>query len=409
LDRAGANPETNYVSASYTAGTTSVPLQIATQFSHAQNSSVEWDQHVALGPGLGGFLPDGVGIEEEALWDPVSLLYYVERSATQDNAVSPNVVLESEALFNAFGNNGMERARSVLGKALFNGAGANAITTPGAGGAVTLTFTSDPSTAAVGALKAGMQVTLWNPGSPPTNIEVVTVLASYTSGTSVPITTTQITHPAGTIAFWEGFGAVGPGLNGFMGTGMDVDEDCVFDPVSQLYYIERSATADTMSAQNIVAESPALFNGAAVGVSMDRARSGSAANLSAFSATGSELTTTPGNWTVLNTPAAATQATATKAAGAAGVRHVCNSISATFAAGATPGAATLVNLRDGASGAGTILWSQYLAAPTGDVRVLTISGLNIVGSAATAMTLEFAAAGAATTLQAVTLTGYDTV
>jgi len=135
----------------------------------------------------------------------------------------------------------------------------------------------------------------------------------------------------------------------------------------------------------------------------------SAANLSAQSATGSELTTLPGNWSVTSSPAANTQATATKAAGGAGVRHVANSVTASFAAGATAGAAIQVNLRDGASGAGTILWSALLTAPIGDSRSVTLSGLNLVGSAATAMTLEFTAAGGATTLESVTLTGYDTV
>lgn len=50
-----------------------------------------------------------------------------------------------------------------------------------------------------------------------------------------------------------------------------------------------------------------------------------------------------------------------------------------------------------------------LAVPIGDTRNISITDLSIVGSDATAMTLEFAAAGAATTLQNVSLTGYDTV
>ena len=114
-----------------------------------------------------------------------------------------------------------------------------------------------------------------------------------------------------------------------------------------------------------------------------------------------------GNWSVQHDPAAATQATITRAAGAAGVIHVCTSIFASFSAGATAGAATKVYLRDGLTGAGAILWSGSLTAPVGDSRNVPIADLSIVGSAATAMTLEFAAAGALTTLQNVSLTGYD--
>ncbi len=100
IDRAGGSPETNYVALNYTFGSTTVPLRIATQFNHAQNATVEWDTHAPLGPGLNGFLPDGVGIEEEALWDPVTQKFYIERAATQDAAPGANIVLENVALYN---------------------------------------------------------------------------------------------------------------------------------------------------------------------------------------------------------------------------------------------------------------------------------------------------------------------
>jgi hypothetical protein len=67
-----------------------------------------------------------------------------------------------------------------------------------------------------------------------------------------------------------------------------------------------------------------------------------------------------------------------------------------------------VNLRDGASGAGTILWSMTLLKQIGDApTVLAFSGLSIVGSVNTAMTLEFSAAGVAASLQSVSLTGFS--
>lgn len=93
---------------------------------HGTGTNVQWDTYAGpVGPGLSGFLPTGVGIEEEALYDPVSGLYYVERSATQDNAATQNVVMENEALYNGVG---FDRARTNLAVAL--GAQTAAFTSP---------------------------------------------------------------------------------------------------------------------------------------------------------------------------------------------------------------------------------------------------------------------------------------
>lgn len=69
----------------------------------------------------------------------------------------------------------------------------------------------------------------------------------------------------------------------------------------------------------------------------------------------------------------------------------------------------LCNLRDGASGAGAILWSVLMAtqAVAGDKDDYTSDGHNIVGTAGNAMTLEYVAAGGANTLETVALGGYD--
>ncbi len=102
-----------------------------------------------------------------------------------------------------------------------------------------------------------------------------------------------------------------------------------------------------------------------------------------------------------------------EAAGAAGVRHVCTWLSITLAQNTTGSAQNLLtfHLRDGATGAGTILASFTLALPATacDCRVLTLSGLNIPGTAATAMTLESASAPAAQTAASVAFGGYSTV
>jgi hypothetical protein len=151
-----------------------------------------------------------------------------------------------------------------------------------------------------------------------------------------------------------------------------------------------------------------VFNGTA----WDRQRSGSAATLGALTSLGAGLVSDPGNWSINHVPAAATQATITRAAGGAGVRHVCTSIDAALVLPATANQAVItLNLRDGATGAGTILWSRRFgigAANAADAQQeVSLSGLKIVGTANTAMTLEFSAAGAATTLQSVALTGHD--
>jgi hypothetical protein len=144
------------------------------------------------------------------------------------------------------------------------------------------------------------------------------------------------------------------------------------------------------------------------GAFWDRARSASAAILAAFSAVGAQLAVGPGNWSQASVPGAAALATSTRAAGGAGVRHVCTSISTTFSTGATAQAAQLsLILRDGASGAGPQLWAKSMILPANAIWNVDISGLNIVGSANAAMTLEFTGAGVAGSFESVALTGYD--
>lgn len=120
------------------------------------------------------------------------------------------------------------------------------------------------------------------------------------------------------------------------------------------------------------------------------------------------------SWTVNSNPGVNAQATATKAAAPAGsgIRRVCTGICASLAAGAVaPAAVELsVNLRDGASGAGNILWTGVISLPATagtSAPPIELSGLQIVGSKETAMTLEFSGAGGANTFEAVSLQGFD--
>jgi hypothetical protein len=139
-------------------------------------------------------------------------------------------------------------------------------------------------------------------------------------------------------------------------------------------------------------------------------KTASAANLAvgATAANGALMATRPADWAITQTPAAATQATVSKAAGAAGVKHFATSVSgAVSTVGTAQTAALVFNLRDGATGAGTVLWSLQVSLPVNTTWSFFLGGLNVAGSAATAMTLETVAAPAAAAFASVSLTGYD--
>lgn len=110
-------------------------------------------------------------------------------------------------------------------------------------------------------------------------------------------------------------------------------------------------------------------------------------------------------WGIEHRPAAATQATISRAA-STGKKHYCKSITATIAAVGTASGIVTAVLRDGASGGGTVLWSGKMNVPIGGSASIALSDLNIEGTPGTAMTLEFTAAGAAATEETVAMTGY---
>lgn len=108
-------------------------------------------------------------------------------------------------------------------------------------------------------------------------------------------------------------------------------------------------------------------------------------------------------------PAAGSQATVSAAA-VANVVHVADCVA--FSAGSVLApvlTALTVTLRDGATGAGTVLWSQQVVIPasTGqNVAPFAVCGLNLPGTANTAMTLEFSGS-LANLIESVGLTYYN--
>lgn len=132
----------------------------------------------------------------------------------------------------------------------------------------------------------------------------------------------------------------------------------------------------------------------------------------AFDAAGRQMVAEPTNWTITHVPAANVQATASKAAGGVGVKHVLTSLwVACHNSGAATAAILTINVRDGATGAGTVLWTLKLpiTATTLTMSSIFLNDLNIVGTANTAMTVEFSAAGGANTNEVVNAAGYDTL
>ncbi len=162
-------------------------------------------------------------------------------------------------------------------------------------------------------------------------------------------------------------------------------------------------TSDANAGTSIGVSVNWIFNG----TTYDRQRSISATNLTAATSTGTTLNVPLSTWSVTNTPAAATQATASKGAGGGTVRHVATTITACSAQAGTAQTPIAINLRDGATGAGTILRTWKISSIIQDSKCVEASGLAMIGTANTAMTIEFAAAGVAASEQTVTLTGFS--
>ena len=140
------------------------------------------------------------------------------------------------------------------------------------------------------------------------------------------------------------------------------------------------------------------------------AATASAANLAAYSSSGAGLVSLPGQWVVTNNPAAGTRASVTRAAGAAGVRHVLTGIIIVLSASTALAAINTVtiNVLDGISNSGVILFAVQvtLTATTLLPTTIPIPPLNVPGSAATAMTVE-GTASVGNLMESLTMIGYD--
>jgi hypothetical protein len=108
-------------------------------------------------------------------------------------------------------------------------------------------------------------------------------------------------------------------------------------------------------------------------------------------------------WFAVHQPGAAAQATITKAAPGAGIRRVVTGFTVSIACGATAQTPVAAELLNGAAQ----IWVGQLSAPINTCASITQSGLDLAIDVNQTVTLRFAAAGVAASLEAVALHGYD--
>lgn len=156
-----------------------------------------------------------------------------------------------------------------------------------------------------------------------------------------------------------------------------------------------------------------LFNG----TTWDRVRSASLANYPTAVTTtsvnkiGVQLGEKGARWSVVSAPAATSKATASIAA-EVNVRHVvdCVSFSATASAAILTNSLTIA-VRDGATGAGTVIW-EWVVNPVNSgtgaqsVQPHSVCGLMLTGTTNTAMTVEFSS-GITNVSEAISFSGFN--
>ena len=137
----GGTQETVYVSTSYvpiTGANVVVALQQPAQQAHALGSAAIYDSYASNGPALNGFTAVGMGIEEEALYDPVSDLFYIERAATQDAMPPQNIVAEAAVAWNGTSFDRLRVDANTTGVLRVTSGGSNTISVPATNSAVVI-------------------------------------------------------------------------------------------------------------------------------------------------------------------------------------------------------------------------------------------------------------------------------
>ena len=192
-------------------------------------------------------------------------------------------------------------------------------------------------------------------------------------------------------------------LSNLLGSGNMVFNGATWDRVRNM--------ADGANATGLLASMQALATGATGAAGFSRAREASVNTLTQPTALGIPPFVPYATWSCTNAPAAANQATCSQAAGGGTVRHVVTAFQMCLftATAATIPVAQVAVVRDGATGAGTIFFNSVAGSGTvqGGQCQNSPSGYTKIGTANTAMTVEFAAAPPANVLQTVNMSGYS--
>ena len=203
--------------------------------------------------GACGDVTNGIGFSPSAtfIYNAITGNYERTRSAAGENDGASGIGTSVAA---AYGYNGVtyDRMRTLQGKG-FNQVG---ISSGGANGSSSIILASAPT-----GLAANERIRLYNGTSFEDNI----VAASYVSGTTVPLVN-AIANGTHTQFQYEVFTVNGPGTNGFLPVGLGIEEEALYSPTQNLYYVERSADQDGMQPYNLAAMSPGVWNGS----TMDR-------------------------------------------------------------------------------------------------------------------------------------------
>lgn len=184
--------------------------------------------------------------------------YNQERDAAgeADGATGIGTAVAAEYEFNGGHVSGgnFDRARSVQAK----GRTTTSISAGGGQGSTSFTV------GAAGTIKAGMQVLAYKSSTFPAanSFESLYVDLSYVEGTTtVPLSSAVVNNPTYDTLAYDSFAGIGPGTSGFNATGVGIEEEALFDPVTGLFFLGRAATQDAMPVANLAAETPSLFNG----------------------------------------------------------------------------------------------------------------------------------------------------
>jgi hypothetical protein len=149
----------------------------------------------------------------------------------------------------------------------------------------------------------------------------------------------------------------------------------------------------------------AIYIGGSDGTNLRGLLMCSGANLTGVTSTGVMLQAPFATWSITHKPAVTTQATTNKGGGGGTVRHVCTGFSASFAMATTTNASVItVDVKDGS----TVLWSAAVSQFAASAQQqIVVTSCCFIGTANTAMSISFSAAGTTGSQEIVNLWGYS--